>query len=89
MQVIPRSVKVDPERPEYHRTICIQDSTSGKVFALSTGSQMSSRLLSAKSANSFVILPRGTKENNNSYHCGGQTKALIVGPIVQKTPKEI
>lgn len=71
VQVVPRSVKVDPERPEYHRTICIQDSTSGKVFALSTGSQMSSRLLSAKSANSFVILPRGTKENNNSYHCTG------------------
>jgi gephyrin len=25
VQVVPRSVKVDPERPEYHRTVCVQD----------------------------------------------------------------
>ncbi len=23
VQVVPRSVKVDPERPEYHRTVCV------------------------------------------------------------------
>ena len=88
MQVIPRNIKLDIERPEYHRTIAVQDSQTGKVFAFSTGSQMSSRLLSAKSANSFVILPKATAEAP-VYHCSGQTKCLIFGPIVNKSPKEI
>lgn len=38
VQLIPRSVKVDPERPEYHRVVIVQDSSSGKLFAFSTGS---------------------------------------------------
>lgn len=49
---------------------------------------MSSRLLSAKSANGFVILPRGTPENP-VYHCSGQTQCLLFGPIVNKSPQEI
>jgi hypothetical protein len=49
---------------------------------------MSSRLLSAKSANSFVILPKGTSEKP-VYHCTGQTRCIIIGPIVQKSTKEI
>lgn len=38
VQLIPRNVKVDPERPEYHRTVAVQDLQTGKVFAFSTGS---------------------------------------------------
>ena len=49
---------------------------------------MSSRLLSAKSSNSFVILPRATPEAP-IYHSHGQTQALIIGPLVMKTTKEI
>jgi len=49
---------------------------------------MSSRLLSAKSSNSFVILPRGTADVP-VYHCQGQTQCLIYGPIVNKSTKEI
>ena len=49
---------------------------------------MSSRLLSAKSANSFVILPRGTADVP-VYHCSGQTQCLVFGPIVNKSTKEI
>jgi len=88
VQLIPRNVKVDPERPEYHRTVAVQDVQTGKVFAFSTGSQMSSRLLSARNANSFVILPKGTPEVP-VYHSSGQTKALIIGPLVQKSSKEV
>ena len=88
VQLIPRNVKVDPERPEYHRAVAVQDVQTGKVFAFSTGSQMSSRLLSARNANSFVILPKGTPEVP-VYHCSGQTKALIIGPLVQKSSKEV
>ena len=58
VQLLPKQVKLDKERPEYHRTVAIQEVESGKIFAFSTGSQLSSRLLSAKSANCLVILPR-------------------------------
>jgi molybdopterin adenylyltransferase len=49
---------------------------------------MSSRLLSAKSSNGFVILPRGTPDIP-VYHCSGQTQLLLFGPIVNKSTKEI
>ncbi len=85
VQLIPRNVKVDPERPEYHRVVIVQDSTSGKLFAFSTGSQLSSRLLSAKSSNGFAILPATA----DVYHCSGTTKVLLVGPLVLKSPTEV
>lgn len=37
VQLIPRNLKIDPERPEYHRTVAVQDSQTGKIFAFSTG----------------------------------------------------
>lgn len=53
----PAKVKLDAERPEYHRAVAVQDASTAKVFAFSTGSQLSSRLLSAKSVNCLVYLP--------------------------------
>jgi len=46
---------------------------------------MSSRLLSARSANGFVTLPAQPE----GYHCSGTTKAMLIGPMVTKTPAEI
>ncbi|KAK7320512.1 hypothetical protein VNO77_30051 [Canavalia gladiata] len=54
-------VKTDPHRPEYHRASVIwtdNDGTGNPGFvAVSTGHQMSSRLLSMKSANALLEFP--------------------------------
>ncbi|KAE9462407.1 hypothetical protein C3L33_05684, partial [Rhododendron williamsianum] len=56
-----RSVKTDPVRPEFHRSIIsweVNDGSGNPGFvAESTGHQMSSRLLSMKSANALLELP--------------------------------
>lgn len=51
------SIKLDPERPEYHRAMVKWESPTGFV-AYSTGKQASSRLLSARGANALLALPR-------------------------------
>lgn len=58
---ITNSIKTDPARPEYQRAIVRWDfsNATGKpgFIAESTGKQMSSRLLSMKSANALLELP--------------------------------
>lgn len=88
VQLVPKTVKLDPERPEYHRAIAIQDFESHKIYAFSTGSQLSSRLLSARSANCLVILPKA-KAGQEFYNCFHQTRALLIGPMVTKSKQEI
>ncbi|CDW71322.1 molybdopterin biosynthesis [Stylonychia lemnae] len=88
VQLIPRNVKLDKERPEYHRAVAVQDQLSGKIYAFSTGSQLSSRLISARNANCLVILPKAPQSNDN-YQCFGDTQALVIGQIVTKTSNEI
>lgn len=51
-------IKLDPERPEYHRGIISIDSKSGGLIARSTGNQRSSRLLSMSSSNALLCLPQ-------------------------------
>ncbi|XP_038715662.1 molybdopterin biosynthesis protein CNX1 isoform X2 [Tripterygium wilfordii] len=56
-----QSIKTDPNRTEFHRAIIrwkVNDGSSSSGFvAESTGHQMSSRLLSMKSANALLELP--------------------------------
>ncbi|CAL5428451.1 unnamed protein product [Camellia sinensis] len=56
-----QSIKPDPVRPEFHRSIIrweVNDGSGSPGFvAESTGHQMSSRLLSMKSANALLELP--------------------------------
>ncbi|KAK9734658.1 hypothetical protein RND81_04G155200 [Saponaria officinalis] len=56
-------IKTDPARPEFHRAIIkwkFNDGSGSPGFvAESTGQQMSSRLLSMKSANALLELPAG------------------------------
>ncbi|KAL6978017.1 calnexin Cnx1, partial [Sarracenia purpurea var. burkii] len=56
-----RSIKTDPVRPEFHRAIIRWEVNDGSgvpgFVAESTGHQMSSRLLSMKSANALLELP--------------------------------
>ena len=82
-QFIPSRVKLDPIRPEYHRCTLYQESETGKFYAVSTGKQMSSRLLSAKNANGLSILPASSKDNNGEYRCKGETKIVVIGDIIR------
>jgi len=52
------SIRLDPERPEYHRALIRFDLEEGVFKAESTGRQASSRLASMRSANALLELPR-------------------------------
>lgn len=58
------TIKLDSERPEYHRvTLHWQDAVEDQapcLVAVGLGSQRSSRLLSARSANGLIEAPKGT-----------------------------
>lgn len=81
-------MRLDKERPEYHRAVAIQENESGKIYAFSTGSQLSSRLLSAKNSNCVVILPKAPSQSD-SYTCSGQSSALLLGNIIHKSAQEL
>mmetsp|Transcript_8616 Transcript_8616/g.15581 ORF Transcript_8616/g.15581 Transcript_8616/m.15581 type:complete len:422 (-) Transcript_8616:1028-2293(-) len=52
-----QDLKLDPERPEYHRAHLTWNAMKQCFDATSTGAQASSRLLSARGANALLILP--------------------------------
>lgn len=88
VQLIPKTVKLDRERPEYHRVVAIQQTGSNKVYAFSTGSQLSSRLLSAKSANCLLVLPKALPASDD-YVCKGSTEAILIGDMVHKSEQDL
>jgi gephyrin len=53
-------LKLDPERPEYHRGVLSIDAKAGGLIARSTGNQRSSRLLSMSSSNALLCLPQSS-----------------------------
>uniref|UniRef100_K3XC11 MoaB/Mog domain-containing protein n=1 Tax=Globisporangium ultimum (strain ATCC 200006 / CBS 805.95 / DAOM BR144) TaxID=431595 RepID=K3XC11_GLOUD len=55
------AIKLDPERPEFHRATIAWDAKQLKFMATSTGRQISSRLLSCRNANALLSLPTGTE----------------------------
>ncbi|KAL3691732.1 hypothetical protein R1sor_005383 [Riccia sorocarpa] len=76
-----RSLKLDPERPEFHRvTVRWQvDDGSGRpgFVAESTGHQISSRLLSMRSANALLELPL----SEGILPAGTLVPALVIGDL--------
>jgi molybdenum cofactor synthesis domain-containing protein len=52
--VLGHEFRLDPERPEFHRVTLRRE--AGRFVAVSTGSQASSRLLSATGANGLLVL---------------------------------
>ncbi|KAE8891880.1 Molybdopterin biosynthesis protein [Phytophthora fragariae] len=54
-------IKLDPERPEFHRANLEWDGKQHRFLATSTGRQISSRLLSCRNANALLCLPTGTE----------------------------
>ena len=76
------SLKLDPERPEYHRSVI----TYGKegLMAMSTGNQRSSRLMSMRSSNAVLCLP----QQEGFVEPGTTVTALLTGPL-PSPPKDI
>jgi gephyrin len=74
-----QTVSLDPERPEYHRAVLTWDGSlnggAGGYLAASTGRQVSSRLLSMRSANALLELPAGEGEMAQ----GTTVSALLLG----------
>src|SRR3990167_3796179 len=68
------SLKLDPERPEYHRASVYWYPKDNEFFAFSTGSQASSRLLSMRSANALLELP----QKSGTIHRGEHVTALLI-----------
>jgi len=75
--IINQSLKLDPERPEYHRAT-VHWSHAEKCFvAESTGNQASSRLLSMRTANALLILPQAEGQlEPRSF-----VKAILINPL--------
>lgn len=84
-------IKMDPERPEYHRAILRwvpgrKDDTAsvengcvleGELLAESTGGQISSRILSLKSANALLEIPQA----KGVLDAGTRLSALLIGDL--------
>ena len=69
------AVKCDPERPEYHRAVLVA-SRAGWV-ARSTGGQISSRLLSCRSADALIELPQASA----TLAAGSTVSVLLLGSV--------
>ncbi|MCO5550408.1 hypothetical protein L7F22_003892 [Adiantum nelumboides] len=78
---VQETLKLDPQRPEYHRAIVqwggSSTQSSSCFVARSTGKQISSRLLSMRSANALLELPQG----HGSIVPGSVVSALLIGDI--------
>lgn len=70
-------LKLDPERPEYHRANIVWDFEQSCFVATSTGAQASSRLLSLCSANALLLLP----QQSGKLPAGSIVTALVIGPL--------
>ncbi|KAK1411343.1 hypothetical protein QVD17_37891 [Tagetes erecta] len=80
------SIKTDAARKEFHRAIIEWEDNAGLGFpgfvAESTGHQMSSRLLSMKSANALLELPPSGKE----IPSGSPVSAILISDILGFAP---
>ena len=77
MVTLEDAVRCDSARAEYHRVV-IRAGKDGRLYALSTGGQRSSRIGSFKGANGLLCLPA----REGSIAKGEQVEALIMGKIV-------
>ncbi|CAB9517918.1 Molybdenum cofactor biosynthesis protein [Seminavis robusta] len=74
-------IKLDMERPEYHRVVLNMElSSNGAAMvytATSTGVQRSSRLMSLRDAQGLLVLPRGTESQPKAL-AGQQFTVLLL-----------
>ncbi|CAG9316696.1 CNX1E [Blepharisma stoltei] len=76
-----QEIKLD-SRPEYHRVIVAWDGSEFK--AVTTGSQASSRLLSASKANALLMLPKSSPSLSS---ISGKVQAILVKPFSNIQPE--
>lgn len=70
-------IRLDPERPEYHR-VCLEFHKEKNVWiATSTGVQQSSRLMSLRDAHALLALPQGSLRRPNAV-AGETFPALLL-----------
>jgi len=69
-------VRPSPDRPEYQRIIVRYQ--EGRLLAVTTGSQSSSRLLSLRGANGLLLVPAG----ETTYPAGSTLPALLTGQLL-------
>jgi molybdenum cofactor synthesis domain-containing protein len=63
--ILSHDVKLDMERPEYHRVTLTTDSRDiSRYTATTTGIQQSSRLLSMRDAEGLLVLPHGNEKRS-------------------------
>lgn len=81
-----QTLKTDPVRPEFHRAIIRWEANDGSgspgFVAESTGHQMSSRLLSMKSANALLVLP----PSQGNVSVGSSVSAIIISDLGMSAP---
>ncbi|BET01215.1 CLK4-associating serine arginine rich protein [Nesidiocoris tenuis] len=75
--IVDFDVKLD-DRPEYRRTILDFSYEDGCARAKSTGTQMSSRLLSWRNANALLVLPSKKDKPDGILPKGTRVEALVV-----------
>lgn len=78
-------IKLDPERPEYHRALLWADE-SRSLRVLSTGVQASSRLASMRGANALLELP-AAGEGARVLEKGAIVPALLIGQVLRVPPE--
>lgn len=76
--VLQSDIKLDFERPEYHRVIVEQ--RNNIYYAISTGVQRSSRLMSMRDADGLLVLPRATNEKPAASAGESYTLLLLNSP---------
>jgi gephyrin len=77
--VLEQDVRPDPTREEYHRVAVVAKS-DGRLYAMSTGGQRSSRIGSFKSANGLLRLPAA----KDVVRKGAVMDALLMGNIMSE-----
>jgi gephyrin len=74
-------LKLDTERPEYHRGVIGLDVSTGNVTVQSTGANLnarSSRLLSMQASNAFICLPKAESRDMSVMKWGSSVDVLIM-----------
>ncbi len=69
-------IQLDP-RPEYHRVKIVWKENELLPIAMTTGSQMSSRLLSMKGANALLVLPP-REDGRTVINIGETVQAMLI-----------
>uniref|UniRef100_A0A7S1JNB8 molybdopterin adenylyltransferase n=1 Tax=Vitrella brassicaformis TaxID=1169539 RepID=A0A7S1JNB8_9ALVE len=88
---VQQDLQLDKERPEYHRCVVYAEDTAPswgrrKLKAISTGHQISSRLLSSVGANGLLQLPAQKDTKGSKIPRGSTISALLIGAIASVPP---